>query len=970
MSTVNKRLDLSDADMNKVIELLADNGISVGSAGNLKQNSSIVLYPNGTFTDFGSDNHDGDVRDNLWYGDVEHLLRLRPSLIDAPVQASKYTAKTGRNTDEDKSQVIKAHLELKDTLEEFYELEESSLMSLLDEFLPPDWFRNGFPDSMGYKAYEPKTLTVSALDVDGKAQAVCYRRAMYNGKEIRWKTNGAKIFIPSKLTDKDKVYLASGMGELVMLELLGVDYIVLQSDGMANHLSKPKEEIQHLIILPDNDDAFMKRVPDILTALNPKKASIVKWEHSDPREAAQALKTMDVFMSEVSKCLEEIDVPEPTDVSDASEIITEYDKSTAPKLVLSFEKHWEDVLGNISSPALLQNWDNNFEAFDEITDRNINSKPSKKICCPSPTGSGKTQQIIHKAIDLHGSGVRTLIVTMRTEDADIIASQIKTYTHDDYVGVFHSKEVSIAGVRKVDHPREAQCLVITHERFRRQEKSITALRDFIVVDEAIDVISHTSITDDDLLSMIRLVEKAGSFKYENKDTKQLESEFRMLKQIYDIQFKAFIDSGSAFIGLRAGAVPPELTKLPSLQFTEVIKFMGNKKLKPSTALTGISNKKMDDALKAKYIKISETIMYFFSQFNFMTRSGANIAWHTASELIPGKSIVVMDATASVNKAYDLYMMYQPETLEVLLPIQCRNYSNVILNQVRTNTGRYTILGENEISGDDEGVVSDKVRKFISNVERNSEVGDDILIVSFKEMEASLMTYSESLDGRTVHVDHFGNLTGTNKYQHCNRIFIYGLNHKPEDKHRSMHALIKSPAESFKDSEENDIEMKMLITSDMVAETIQAINRIKCRRVIDDKGNCDEAHVYLTLPARFEESQIMLSSITSEMHGIKIKDWDISKEDGVKLARVFSVEAFMTQLDAMLSNTNLEVSLDAVLEALNMTREQYRLNIKGKKSFENALDASPFFSETRQRIGYRGKAMKSKEQWFVLGVQGM
>ncbi len=660
-------------------------------------------------------------------------------------------------------------------------------------------------------------------------------------------------------------------------------------------------------------------------------------------------------------------VPEPLE---DTKLITvdSFDRDNASEIVKSFEKHWEENLDNISSPALMQNWENNFDAFEEIIKRNQNKLQGKKICCPSVTGSGKTQQIIHKAIDLYGSKIGTLIVTMRNEDADIIAKQIMDSTSADYVAVFHTSEVSIDDVRKAEHPGDTQCLIISHERFRRQENTITNGRDFIVIDEAINVISHNQITEDDLLNMIRVIEKYG-----NPKNKDLQSELRMMKQILDIQFKAFKDSGRAFKGLRAGTVPKNLDRLPDLIFKASMIFFGNQKLKISTALTGIYNKKMDDALRSKFVKISESMLFYFKQFNFMTRAGKRITWDTASELIPGKSIVIMDATASVNSSYQLYMKYQPERLKVLPAILCRSYETVSLHTVRTATGRNTIIGKSdevELEDGTKMTASDTLKKLFKNIIKNSNPGDQILFVSFLKIEPEVMTYAENIKDRIIFVNHWGNLTGTNKYQYCNKIFIYGLNHKPENIHRSLHALAKSATESFKETDENQIEMKSLITSDLVAEVIQAINRIRCRRVIDADGNCDTADVYITLPAGYSDSFVMLKAITGEMANIKTKQWNLSEEDGVRLARVYSVESFMRQLDVSLGRNCFEISLDDVLEGINMTRDQYRKNIKNKAAFRDALDASPFFLEKRQAIRERsrGRVSKRREDWFVLGVK--
>ena len=427
--------------------------------------------------------------------------------------------------------------------------------------------------------------------------------------------------------------------------------------------------------------------------------------------------------------------------------VKKYNKSKAPKLVLSFEKHWIDNLHNVSSPALLQNWENNFKAFDEIIDRNKSAKPSKKICCPSPTGSGKTQQVIHKAISLYGSDVASLIVVMRTEDADLIAEQIAESSSFDYVSVYHSKEVSKKGVK---NRYDAQCLVITHEMFKRHQDTLTQGRDLIVIDEAIDVITHYQIDMQDIEQMIKIVETKQKLNYAGRKDEVLQSEARILYDILNIQFKAMKQSSKTFVGTRPNPVAEEDSILKTLQFKQIKKLLEDPSVKPSSILTGHYNDNIDNAIKKKLIDICDNIKYFFSQFAFLTKNGYQVAWSTAKELIPDKSVVVMDATAAVNKAYEFYSRYQPEKLEVLTPIECRDYITVILHTARTNTGRSTILAKELSKSDKEKHKS--VKTIIDMVMKDTKAGDDILIVTFKELEPMLETFINAIDDRKIRVD--------------------------------------------------------------------------------------------------------------------------------------------------------------------------------------------------------------------------
>ena len=54
-------------------------------------------------------------------------------------------------------------------------------------------------------------------------------------------------------------------------------------------------------------------------------------------------------------------------------------------------------------------------------------------------------------------------------------------------------------------------------------------------------------------------------------------------------------------------------------------------------------------------------------------------------------------------------------------------------------------------------------------------------------------------------------------------------------------------------------------------TVQDINRIRCRRVIDEYGNCKSSKIYLLLP-HGEEGEEILDGICTEMPLVRLHEW--------------------------------------------------------------------------------------------------
>lgn len=662
-----------------------------------------------------------------------------------------------------------------------------------------------------------------------------------------------------------------------------------------------------------------------------------------------------------------------------------------------FADRWAAKLGNVQNDNLIDNWRQNFYAFDEVIYRNRNNLPAIKIISPSSTGTGKTQNIIHKAISLRPTDIGTLIVVLRTKQADEIAEQIQDKTNSDYVAVYHSAEPS-KPVRKastLEAATDVQCLVITHEMFKRaidtnnERNALLNNRDLIVIDEEISAITADSLELLDIKNLLTIVKAGMRIKSVIKDIPPAKLEFidvelaaltsleKMLERVYKEKrsFKGF--TPLAFKGITSDnedlGTEDYIEYMSKIKLTSIIAILDNKHLSPSSILMNEKNTDMDTKRKRAYKEICNRFYKFFNQWTYVwhnggaekkegsTATGVDISINTATEILPDISVFIMDATASVNSSYNLYDKYQ-NNIKVLDKIECRNYKNVNLYITKEiNTGKEAILANKEDNKD----------TLLTEIAQRTEKGDNALIIVSQKFEPYIVAECKSFKDRTITLDHWGNLTGTCDYDKYNKIFIYGLNHKPATAIRNTHTLAKGTDKAFRNyqSEENKRELDELTRTDLSSEIIQAINRVRCRRVIDSDGNCDSVDVYLTLPIgkTFELDALAIEQfIKEEMPNINIYTWSLhSTPSYVKTTASSYNEAIIMLLKNELLEAGESISINEVKDRLDIDNKQFSQIMNINKQFPIMLEISKFTIEERTAMpDRRGRTPKKKPKYFV------
>lgn len=264
-----------------------------------------------------------------------------------------------------------------------------------------------------------------------------------------------------------------------------------------------------------------------------------------------------------------------------------------------------------------------------------------------------------------------------------------------------------------------------------------------------------------------------------------------------------------------------------------------------------------------------TVDSLFKTFIFYSRNQSSPTFNTARLLVPPsvKGGVILDATASCNVVYDLFKgatVIQP-------PPGTRKYHNVTLH---VSYGHAVGKSDMVKKGLDLclSLVADLDQRFSSEPGRKKS-----LVVTHKKVEPFL---TQCLPKNfKMDIAHYGAVDGSNEWKDFDTVVIFGLPYKPKRWAPSIFMAYQGVQDSlwlhdpdrrgFK--RHTDIR-RAIDTGQMVSDIIQAVNRISCRRVIDDEGNCPRTDIFILLPTP-TEAKTLLEGIGDEMPGVNTVDWD-------------------------------------------------------------------------------------------------
>lgn len=535
------------------------------------------------------------------------------------------------------------------------------------------------------------------------------------------------------------------------------------------------------------------------------------------------------------------------------------------------EKHWTLILHNSPSPALKTVWMTQARVFGlHILNHDDPAKRTHWHVLAPPTGSGKTQgTMLYCSMmatwgDIEHPGV--LIVTRLIEDADQIASEInRLSSRPNYAASYHSG-------KKSETLRETLAtfpvLVVTHSAYETAlcnehgEESFTQTwpyysswqgtgRKLVVIDEAPAFVRQAQVS----LDSLRLT--LGSLPQVFRDDYPAET-----KGVSDLV--AIMETKAAATGSQEEVLAQHRTddggRVDLKRMTSAMKLIrfdeqiGDERL--------IENAVLLEQHRRVLLSAQEVLnrpMYYAK----VMRKGHTLNSSRLIVPLDLKGAVVLDATAPVNVMYEIFNKAKLEQM----PLGVRSYEAVT---IWVNRGQN--VGKDYLSKR----TAEILRPVIDDL-NGKLIGRNVLFATHKIIKQKVLA---ELTTFTRNVVHWGAIDGSNAWRDCDTAVILGLPSKPDHWAANIFfglqgvqdtAWLRSKARAF--GKHSDIRTA-LKTGQTIAEVVQAINRIRCRKVVDSEGNCPPADVYVLLPDG-PWGDAVLNGITRLMEGVVVKPWVIS-----------------------------------------------------------------------------------------------
>lgn len=561
---------------------------------------------------------------------------------------------------------------------------------------------------------------------------------------------------------------------------------------------------------------------------------------------------------DLDSILESLSLESPLDTSD---------------LAFKFSKDIWESYEISSSKEYIELWLIIFSKLNECDIRNRQSEHThnKYFVIPAPTGSGKTQCFRFYAAELaiQNKDVGMVILSKFNSEVDETVEEINKLVGSD-VAIAYYSGTKVKSQRNEQELDAYQIVVTTHQYFKlnhhhnavdkdtyRKVMSFNGhARDIVVVDEAIDLLETFEITK----SMVTTLETKAYILNRKLNSKELGLELSLLSFI-ESNFKTlFFDE---HIKARARHIEDKLPTLKrmSLELNESIDTI-KRLFKLDSFIVAIQSKQLDKVdlitkgQKTKLINDARKLTHLLDD---------SLYWYNNQKYIssvlekPTASTVLFDATANINTLYD-----NIDYATVVQPLpEVKRYDNVALNYVELDVG----LGGDSI---DKNLKShfDNLTLLYRNI--NPEDFNDSVVVFTKKVLREFCEKNEIPSS----IDHFGNLVGVNHYKEDNHILIYGIPYKPDSLHYNN--LYQSFGDSIFDKDAGGL-ISELAHTNISSDIVQAINRGRCRKVID--GQAPETHIYLTLAKRDGKlNRRILSDIEQSMPGVQIDEWAIDLSD--------------------------------------------------------------------------------------------
>jgi hypothetical protein len=548
--------------------------------------------------------------------------------------------------------------------------------------------------------------------------------------------------------------------------------------------------------------------------------------------------------------------------------------------------HWIEKLGLCSSPALERLWTIMAVTFNEaIVDAANNVEAPWRVLQP-PTGSGKTRgTCLFAAMQAERNRdvgcnnlmpVGLIVVTRLIEEANTIANEINTHAGCT-VAVAHNSDTP----RQPHEIFESDVLVITHQAYVNASGKLNASEDCLweklltwkhgrrlltVIDESLaNAVDSVRVTADEITQVqgFMSLEMESRFKTERVALELLKRSLAAYSEMEANQPEG--SSRAVFSEAVNGFGTPEL-----VNFAELRKAMKSRDF--DTVAAGKDDPTLRKDIARKIDKTLEQAQKLYDQWVYYAKNGAEHSLNSASLSIPHgvPGPVVLDATARSEFLWDLF---EDRAQLIPTPSRVRDYSNVTLHVARSSG-----VGKRSMTNN----FKTRFPRLVADLERRLGNERSVFLCTHRTNEHTARNYDAPF--ARYDVGHWGAVDGRNDWADFDTAVIFGLSYRDQRwSNNTFLALQGFQDDRWFQSPEwkhhKDVR-RVMQQRQLSVSIIQAISRVRLRKVIDADGNCPVANIFIVLPADKDGNEV-LRNIQDDMPGLTLAEWDF-KMDGPKV----------------------------------------------------------------------------------------
>lgn len=592
------------------------------------------------------------------------------------------------------------------------------------------------------------------------------------------------------------------------------------------------------------------------------------------------------------------------------------------------DSHWSQRLELATSPALRELWDTMASTFRTSIINSITGVVDAPwLILQPPTGSGKTEgACVFTAMQAEANAqgllkpVGVLIVTPRIEQADALAARVNELTGRVVAVAHHSDNRATP-----EELLSSDILIITHQAYVNAAEHLGSPKNaphfvtwrggkrlLTIIDEALaNVVEDTRVTMADLGQVLAYITPEMRLEFPEQ-LKVLEELQYVLTQYADPQGRPDNRSTRMVWNDNKAGFRVADFQLPDMDALG----RAMKRLRYDTIVLSESHDSSRQRIAEKVEATLRASRVVTEQWAYYSQKGMEHSINTSSFLlpldIPGP--VVLDATANTNFMWDLF---GPNAQIVPTPSGVRDYSAVTLHVARSaGLGKGSMI-EN---------AKTRVPRLLEVLKR--EVGSDrsVFMCMHKDTKHVVLTNAHSF--ARFDIGHWGAIDGRNDWSDYDTAVILGLPYRDRIWSTNQFFALRGYQDDYwfecPDWNEHDNVQQVMEQRQLSVSIIQAINRVRCRRVIDAQGRSPSADIYIVLP-KDQTGDTILQDISGDMPGIVQIAWDFEMDGPVvpMVRKGSSHEALITYMTTRLPGETTMASVKAELGLTDKTHKKLK-----------------------------------------------